>query len=208
MSATNRAAAIGVLSAVDVFLRLEELQHVTRLLIDDVVMLRPKLGEMKPDPTLEEAANRRFYIRAVFALAEAFVEQHRLLLLELCAARRIELSKNTRKKLSEIREVLGDDGELVVKKQYLQIFEKIKEVYKAAACGFEQKLTVTFGDVRWTNFKAAMEVRDRITHPKKVEDCWIFDDALRSVTDAYDWFRLLQNEFVRMARKHRTEHGW
>lgn len=53
---------------------LEELRGMTRLLIDDVNLLRPKLGEGNPDPSDEEKANRRFYVRAVFALVEAFVE--------------------------------------------------------------------------------------------------------------------------------------
>ena len=52
----------------------------THLLIDDVKLLKPKLGELNPNVTDEEKANRRFYIRAVFALVEAFVAQHRRLL--------------------------------------------------------------------------------------------------------------------------------
>jgi hypothetical protein len=94
----------------DLYDRLEELQSMTRLLIDDVTLLKPKVGELNPNATDQEKANRRFYVRAVFALVEAFVEQHRRLLLQLCESNRIELKEKTRKRLLEIREVFRDDG--------------------------------------------------------------------------------------------------
>src|SRR5947207_13122180 len=107
----------------------------THLLIDDVKLLKPKVGELKPNVTDEEKANRRFYIRAVFALVEAFVEQHRRLLLELCESNRIGLKEKTRKRLQEIKEVFREDRTVEEQAQYLQIFDKIKEVYKAARVG-------------------------------------------------------------------------
>jgi uncharacterized protein YjhX (UPF0386 family) len=192
----------------DLYDRLVELQGMTHLLIDEVNLLKPKVGELNPNVSDEEKANRRFYIRAVFALVEAFVEQHRRLLLELCECHKIELTEKTRKKLREIKEVFRDDGTIEEQAQYLQIFDKIKEVYKAAGVGFGQPLKVTFGDRGWTTFKTAMEIRNRVTHPKNVHDCWIFEDALKTVNGADEWFKKLQNEFVRVAREHRTANGW
>jgi uncharacterized protein YjhX (UPF0386 family) len=180
----------------------------THLLIDDVELLKPKVGELNPNVTNEEKANRRFYIRAVFALVEAFVEQHRRLLLELCESNRIELKEKTRKKLQEVKEVFREDGTIEEQAQYLQVFDKIKEVYKAAEAGFGQPLRVSFGDSGWATFRVAMGIRNRVTHPKNVDDCWILEDALKTVNDASEWFKELQNEFVRVAREHRTANGW
>jgi hypothetical protein len=53
-----------------------------------------------------------------------------------------------------------------------------------------------------------MEIRNRVTHPKSASDCWIFEDALKNVNDANEWFKKLQNEFVRVAREHRAAKGW
>ena len=192
----------------DLYDRLEELQGMTHLLIDDVALLRPKLGELNPNANGEEEANRRFYIRAVFALVEAFVEQHRRLLLELCESNRIELQEKTRKRLREIKEIFREDGTVEEQEQYLHIFDKIKEVYKAAGVGFKQPLKVTLGNRGWTTFKAAMGIRNRVTHPKNVRDCWIVADALKTVNEANEWFKELQNEFVRVAREHRTANRW
>ncbi len=188
--------------------RLEELQAIAHLLIDDVNLLKPKVGELNPNVSDEEKANRRFYVRAVFALVEALVEQHRRLLLELCESNKIELEEKTLKELSEIKDVRRDDGTVEVQQQYLKIFGKIKAVYKSAGAGFGQPLKVTLGDSGWITFKAAMEIRNRVTHPKHVCDCWIFEDALKTVTDANEWFKKLQNEFIRVAGEHRTAIGW
>jgi hypothetical protein len=105
---------------------LTELQGMTRLLIDDVTLLKPITGELNPDVTPEQQANRRFYVRAVFALVEAFVEQHRRLLLDLCEIRRITLPEKKYQKLREIRAVSLEDGTVEEQPQYLQIFDKIK----------------------------------------------------------------------------------
>jgi hypothetical protein len=64
----------------DLYGRLEELQGMTRLLIDDVGRLQGELGAGVPDPADVQQTNRRFYIRAVVSLVEACAEHRRLLL--------------------------------------------------------------------------------------------------------------------------------
>jgi|HubBroStandDraft_1064217.scaffolds.fasta_scaffold364231_2 hypothetical protein len=192
----------------DLYGRLEELQGMTRLLIDDVGRLQGELGAGMPDPSDAQQTNRRFYIRAVFALVEAFVEQHRRLLVELAQHGVIPLPEKKLLRLREMKAVTLPDGSVEEQGQYLQLFDKIKVVYRAAGTGFGQALKVTFGDKGWTTFKDAMELRHRVTHPKKVEDCWIFETNIQTVMAANEWFKKLQNEFVRVARTHREAHQW
>lgn len=192
----------------DLYARLEELQGMTRLLIDDVGRLQGELGAGHPDPSPAQETNRRFYIRAVFALVEAFVEQHRRLLVELAEHGIITLPEKKLQRLREIKVVALPDGGVEEQEHYLQLFDKIKEVYKAAGTGFGQSLKVTFGDNGWVLFKDAMELRHRVTHPKRVEDCWIQEVEIQTVISASEWFKTLQNEFVRVAREHRAGHRW
>jgi hypothetical protein len=138
-----------------------------------VALLKPLVGEREPDPSSEQNAHRLFYIRAVFVLVEAFAEQHRRLLIELADTGVIAIPEKKLMALREIREVLSDDGTVEEQQKYLHIYDKIKTVYKAAGDGFGQELNVTFGDHSWTTFKAAMELRNQVTHPKRVDDCWI-----------------------------------
>src|SRR5215203_5930407 len=145
MCCWEQRVAIDYASSVDLYNDLEELQGMTRVLIDDVRRLRPKIAEGNPNPSEDENAYRRFYVRAVFALVEAFVEQHRRLVVHLCEAGKIDLRENKLRQLRETRQVLDSEGAVLGEEaNYLGIFHKIKEVYKAAAAGFGNQLRITF----------------------------------------------------------------
>jgi len=192
----------------DLYGRLEELQGTTRLLIDDMNRLHVGMGRFEPNPTPDQETTRRSYVRAVFALVEAFVEQHRRLLLDLADANFITLDPAMLLELREIKEILHGDGRVQQRTRYLRTFDKIKAVYAAAGTGFGEPLNITFGDQGFETFRAAMGIRDRLTHPKTAPDCWLSVVHLEQVEVAHDWFRTLQNEFVRVARAHREQHSW
>jgi hypothetical protein len=191
----------------DLYGRLEELQGMTRVLIDDVTRLKPLVGGGNPDPTEEEKTYRRAYVRAVFALIEAFAEQHRRLLVELADAVYVTLPERQLHELREIKIVL-QDGVPQERRQYLRLYEKIKTVYNAAGTGFGQALKITFGDENWETFLATITIRDRLTHPKRYLDVFIHEADLQQVYAASEWFKALQNEFVRVARAHREQQRW
>ncbi len=192
----------------DLYNRLDELIGMTHLLIDDVNLLKPGVGALAPNPSQAQEANRRFYIRAVFALVEAFVEQHRRLLLDLVDVQKITLDETTITKLQEIRIIPHPDGRIEQRTQYLRTFEKIRTVYTAAGVGFNEPLNISFEDQQWESFQEAMRIRNGITHPKNVQDCWISEHHLQTVDEAHEWFKTLPNEFVRVARAHRAAHHW
>lgn len=191
----------------DLYDRLDEIQGMTRVLTQDVERLRPLVGADVAISDGEEA-NRRFYVRAVFALVEAVVEQHKRLLLDLAEGARISLAVAVREALSEQAPLVKDNGAVMYREQYLQLERKLRAVYRAAGEAFQQPLAVSFGDAGWQSFRAALDVRDRITHPKTYQDCHVDGDALDTVNRGHDWFRGLNNEFVRVAREHRQTHPW
>lgn len=191
----------------DLYNRLDEIQGMTRVLAGDVDRLRPLVGE---DVAIsnDEDANRRFYVRAVFALVEAVVEQHKRLLLDLADRGAVTLAPGVREALSEQAPHVKDNGAVEYRQQYLQLERKLRAVYRAAGQALGQPLAVTFGDHRWQSFQAALDVRHRITHPKTYHDCHVDGDALETVNRGNDWFRALNDEFVRIARHHRQAQHW
>jgi hypothetical protein len=191
----------------DLYGRLEELQGMTRLLIDDVNRVKPTIGEGNGNPTDEHFTQRRYYVRAVYALVEAFAEQHRRLLVELAQHNFVTIAEDTLRRLREIRIVI-QDGVEQERQQYLQLYEKIKLVYRTAGTSFGQPLNVTFGDQGYETFQDGMELRNRVTHPKSYRDLHIHEQDLQTANNASEWFKSLQNEFVRVARAHREEHRW
>ena len=78
----------------------------------------------------------------------------------------------------------------------------------AAGEVFGQPLAITFGDQGWQSFRQALDVRDRLTHPKTFEDCHVDEVALNTVEQGHTWFWGMNNEFVRVARAHREKHHW
>lgn len=194
----------------DLYDRLEELQGMTRVFGGDVERLKSLLGERSVQAAVSEEQEgwRRFYIRAVFALVEAAVEQHKRLLLDLSARGIVTLAPGVSEILSEKQFFAKDNGDVGQREQFLALERKLRAVYRAAAASFQRELVVNFGDGGWRSFCAAQDIRDRITHPKTFEECQVEGDDLDTVDRGHEWFRALNNEFVRVAREHRNHHGW
>ncbi len=169
--------------------RVEEIQGVLQVLLGDVRRLEKTFGRRGPVEIDGEAAGaQRCYIRAVFALTEAVVEQHRLLLLDLSAARLVTFEKDVAQVLNKMAKPTG-------------LSLKIKGVYKAAEQAFGQLV-----EVGREPLIAAKDVRNRLIHPKSFEECAVFILDLDKVTEAEKWFRDLNNRFVRAATQHRKAH--
>lgn len=194
----------------DLYDRLDEIQGMTRVLAGDVDRVQPLLGDysIQAHVSDEQEGHRRFYVRAVFALIEAVVEQHKRLLLDLSSRGIAKLRSGVVEALSEKTFVVKDNGDVSQRDQFLQLERKLRAVYRAAAHCFQLELVVNFGDGGWESFRSALDIRDRITHPKTFEECHVEGDDLDTVDRGHTWFRALNNEFVRIAREHREQHGW
>lgn len=194
----------------ELFDRLEEIQDLTRVLAGDVKRLHVTLGgrSIQDGPSDDEYSARRAYVRAIFALVEAIVEQHKLLLLDLDTHRVITLDQATRSALSEQAPIVRENGTVSTRKQFLPLRRKLRLVYLVAGEAFGKPLAVRYDTQEWQLFDEAVDLRDRITHPKSFADCHIEGDELDIVDGAHKWFRELNKEFVRVAQSHRGEHQW
>jgi hypothetical protein len=193
---------------VDLYNQLEELQGMTYTLIGDMESLKNDLGSRNITDAIseQEETNRRFYIRAIFAFIEAVVEQHKRLLLQLHEKKFIRLKIGYYEVLSERIFTTSDSGNVTSKDQYLQLPRKIRTVYRAASESFDEEMVLNFVENGWQNFRDAIKIRNRITHPKTRADCEIETEDLETVESGEVWFRSLNNEFVRVASLHRREH--
>lgn len=194
----------------DLYERLEEIQGMVRILAADVQRLAKEVGDrsIAAEVTDDQACARRSYVRAVFALIEAIVEQHKRLLLELSEHNFVQLSPGVAYVLKEEGFIVNDDGSVAVRDQYLQLRRKLRAVYRAAAEAFGGPLKIEYGSNGWRSFGDAVKLRDRITHPLSYEDCLISGDDLDTLDRANHWFKGVNTEFVRLAREHRAGRGW
>jgi hypothetical protein len=176
--------------------RLDEIEGVIKALGGDVRRLESQFGPPAPTDAMSEAAGiHGLFVRAVFALIEAVVEQHKRLLLDLDECAIISLGNGVAETLEQ-------------EKSYLRLRKKIQLVYKAAGDAFGQPIDL-LGDGRgWQAFESATNTRDHITHPKSFEQCRITFPELDAVRNAEKWFRDDTNRgFVKAAEQPRASHG-
>jgi hypothetical protein len=194
----------------DLYERLEEIQGMTAVLSGDVERLRPLLGSRSIQDAVpeQEETHRRSYVRAIFALVEAVVEQHKRLILDLTERGVARVGAGVREVLLERTYFVKDNGTIGEKDQYLQLERKLRAVYRAAGEALGRPLQIEFGDQGWPSFQAALDVRDRITHPKTFVACHVDEADLETVDRGHAWFRDVNKAFVELARDHRQQHGW
>jgi hypothetical protein len=155
----------------DLYSRLEQIQGVRHVLLEDVRCLEKLVVRDSPvEIDSESAGIHRHYVRAVFALIEAVV---------------VSLDSGAAQRLRD--------------KQTLR--QRIMEVYRAAGHAFGQPV-----EVECEPLMVAKKVRDRLTQPKSFQECDVFVLEIDKVKQAEDWFRHLNNRFVRVAEEHREAH--
>lgn len=175
----------------DLLCRLDQIEGVIQALESDVRRLEKTCFGLRVQVEFdsESAGARRHYVRAVFALIEAVVEQHKCLLLDLWRSGVVSL----------------DDGvvqEFSREKWYVPLQKKIVAVYNVAGDAFGQSCGIACEPLR-----AATDIRNRLTHPKTFEQCQVSVLDLDKVKEAEKWFRDLNHWFVRVAEQHRAAHG-
>lgn len=173
--------------------RLDEIQGVTKVLAGDVRRLRQQCGPR----ALEEidsgvSTGRRAYVRAVFALIEAVVEQHKQLVLDLADQRLVSLAD-------------GASEQLRKRTPYPPFRKNIRAVYEGAGDAFGRPFDT---ERTWRVLEFAIEIRHRITHPKAYMDCRVGVEDIDAVEKAEECFRNVSNEFVKAAGEHRATHNW
>lgn len=154
------------------------------MLRGDARQLERQLGQRSPMEYNHAAGGvHRSFVRAVLALIEAVAGQHKCLLLDLAEVGVISLDEEVARTLS------GKSGHLFLRKT-------IQAVYSVAADVFEQ--TIDLGGDGWLALESATEIRNRITHPKSVEQCQVRWPDLDVVKNVESWFRdVLKGGFVR-----------
>ena len=96
----------------------------------DVEYLKPLLGErsIQVKNSDAEEACRRFYVKAIFSLIEAVIEQHKKLLLDLTDQQIISLEGGFKETLSEKSFAVQENGKVVERPKFLQLKHKLRLV--------------------------------------------------------------------------------
>jgi hypothetical protein len=131
---------------------------------------------------------RRAYIRAVYALVEGVVYSMKQYAIAVDQMDGKIFSPAEIALLTEKTYDLSDKGEVVTGKAKISVNKSIKHAFRAVTHANQIEFRLGVGDVGWDYFQKGIEIRDRITHPKKTEDLHVSKDEEGIVFKASIWF--------------------
>lgn len=142
--------------------------------------------------------SRRNYIRAVFAFFEGTIFLFKQVTIDQATANKLELPMATRAMLLGESYDLDKDAKPLTHRLDLRLDKNLKFMFETMAGLFGGNLTIETDAL--ANFRKAMKIRNRLTHPKKNVDVLVSDAELIVVKQAAQWFdSLLSVDFPNMS---------
>jgi len=129
---------------------------------------------------------KRDVVRASFAAIEGAVWNFREHIRAIALATSA-LSDAERTVLNEIAYSVDKTGRLSPQAKFLTLPAAIRLCARIGT-RIAPPTSIDFSGAGWQNFTAAIEIRNRITHPKSLDDLMLTDSDLRSCNDALHWF--------------------
>jgi hypothetical protein len=91
---------------------------------------------------------------------------------------------------------LKANGETSIQPKFLRLPDNLRFTIKVVSRLFEMQLELGVGTTAWGNFKKAIEIRNRITHPKNASDIDISDDEIKTCKEVSGWFNGIVAKFI------------
>jgi hypothetical protein len=175
------------------------LERIRGTFIDDVreARLRVDASDLQFD--------RRAYIRAVFASVEGMVFEFKRVLLVAHDGGILKLTPAEAAILREETYDLSETGKPVVRTKYSSLLPTLR----FAVSLFGRMLGVQYepavDGAGWQAFRQALEIRNRVTHPRSLEEGQLSDEDLKVVHQANDWYEgVLKGLFDALRQKKRN----
>ena len=168
----------------------------TQLLEQDierlVAALRVLFGDVGAAADLSEIEDtqfaRRAWVRAAFALIEGNLNLMANVILLAEERKEITLQAKDFEILRQERHTSDENGVKVVRLKFVPIRDRVAPLFQLFAGLYGKSFRVNKDTPGWMHFKDAIELRNRITHPKDAASFTISDDDLNTVRKAREWF--------------------
>jgi len=146
--------------------------------------------------------HRRAYVRALFAMVEGSVYLLKQTVLSAGVRSRSGLlSVGEYALLIEQSYDLNKKGEINEQVKFLRLPDNLRFTTNCLAKTFDCKLDLGVGGLNWDNFLTAIEIRNRITHPKSIGEFDISKQEVELVRSVSYWF----NDIIAKATQSITE---
>ena len=161
----------------------DEYQPFSSILTDDVTTAEQELQQQ------DTQTRRRSYIRAVFAFFEGDIFQRKRLVLIRRDHMQEEFEEAQVALLREEQYELTQKGEIRVQPKFLKLTDNLLFSFKALAQALGVDFEPDLGGRGWDSFRKAVKVRNRLMHPKQLEELEVSDQDLQCVRTALTWYR-------------------
>jgi len=132
--------------------------------------------------------DRRAYIRAFFASVEGLMFAFNRTAIAAHAGGFLELEPAEVAVLREETYDLSDNGTPAVRKKYASFLPRFRFTVSIFARGLGIDYRVPVDGPGWQAFRQAVDLRDRVTHPRSLEGGQLSDADLQLVHQAHDWY--------------------
>lgn len=138
---------------------------------------------------------RRTYVRALIASLEAQMSANRTMILRAAEGGRLELSAAERSVLEGGRTLrLSDDGVPVEGPPVRDSFaRRWLFIARLADRFFASEAQTSRKEAGWSDFKATIEIRHRLTHPQSTESAIVSDADMATVDRARSWLSTIND---------------
>ncbi len=152
---------------------------------------------------------RRAYIRSTFAAFEGII----WLMKQTCIMagdpqRRRQVSVSEYAILTDQTYDLNNKGDVNVKAKFLKLPDNFRFTVKMLNRLFRAEIDLEVGKKKWEDFKTALGIRHRITHPKNAASMSISDEEIAVCKGVVSWFNNFTHNFfqalLRASGKHQS----
>ena len=131
---------------------------------------------------------RRTYIRTVFAMIEGHLFRLKQFILELHTSLGSELSTAEKALLAEQSFELNEKGIPTKAQKFIPLTKNVKFTFGLFARVFSSSHLSNFNEDGWNYFQESIRIRNRIVHPKTVNDMIISDNEIQAFDKGRLWY--------------------
>lgn len=144
----------------------------------------------------EFGSARRAYVRVMLSFIEGMSHAIKDLLIAADREKRLSLSLPEVFVLREVQFEVDGKARARAVRRPLRTKDGVRFLLKLLGRVAQPPFEPQFGDDGWRAFSEAIEIRNRVTHPRSREDLWLTDKDLDVVDRAVLWFEDETEKFL------------
>lgn len=159
----------------------------TRPLREDflIILVKDVIGAISRRDIEDSQANRRDLVRTVFVAVEGAVWDFRTEI--IATAQSLDLlAPNEESALSEISYGVSEQGKIIAQQRFIPLLALIRLTARLAN-KINPEFQAGFDGNGWNDFRKAVKIRNRITHPKAKVDLILTSVEANACVAALDW---------------------